>query len=278
MAPRASSLNVGSADGARAPARRPRLAGAGAATARRYTVSLTVFLVAWWLLALARIVEEVLFPAPMAVWFAFSKLTDQGILLPWTVKSIERVCVGFLAAAAIGVAVGLLVGWSRPVREYSEPVIEVLRPIPPIAWIPLALAWFGPGRGYEMWIVGVAVFFPTLISTYTGVASVDPITIRTALTMGAGQWRLFKDVILPGALPAVLSGLRIGWGFGWWSLVAAEMIGSTSGLGWLIFSAYQSAFDLAAVMSGMILIGAIGLISHRGFLLLERRLLRWRLA
>jgi ABC-type nitrate/sulfonate/bicarbonate transport system permease component len=209
---------------------------------------------------------------------AFIRLADKGILLPWTVKSIERICVSFLAAASLGVVIGLVAGWSRKVRESSEPIIEVLRPIPPIAWIPLALAWFGTGRGYEMWIIGVAVFFPTLISTLTGVASVDPTTIHTALTMGARQWRVFKDVILPGALPSILSGLRIGWGFGWWSLVTAEMIGATSGLGWLIFSAYQSAFDLAAVMAGMVMVGAIGLISYRGFLFLECRLLRWRAA
>lgn len=268
-------MGAGAAGKVGAPRRGAR-GGTGAATARRYALSLTAFLALWWLLALSHMVEEVLFPSPGAVALAILHLVDQGILVPWTLKSIERICVGFAAAAALAIPLGLVVGWSRNVREYAEPVVEVLRPIPPIAWIPLALAWFGAGRRYELWIVGVGVFFPTLIGTYTGVASMDPTTIQTALTMGAGRWRVFKDVVLPGALPSVLSGVRIGWGFGWWSLVAAEMVNARSGLGWLIFSAYQSAFDPSAIMAGMVLVGAVGLLSHQGFLLLERALLRWR--
>jgi ABC-type nitrate/sulfonate/bicarbonate transport system permease component len=238
-------------------------------------IVLAGFIALWWTVAGLGVLPRVLFPAPPDVFGAFPRLHARGILLPWVGVSLLRVGVGFAVAAALGVTIGIMLGANRWLREYVEPIIETTRPIPPIAWIPLVLAWFGPGLASQASIVGLAVFFPTLISTYTGVASVDRMAICTALTMGAKGWRVFRDVMLPGAMPGIVGGVRIGIGTGLMALVAAEMIGAQSGLGFLIITYYQVGNDLPAVMFGMALLSAIGVIVNRGFVRLERYLLRW---
>lgn len=241
----------------------------------RYAVAFGVFHAVWWIAAAYGPLPRMLFPAPPEVYVSVGRLHARGILLPWIGVSLLRVAIGFTIAGAVAVAMGIVLGSDRRLREYAEPIVETLRPIPPIAWIPLTLAWFGPTLASQATIVGVAVFFPTLISAYTGIASADRTPVWVALTMGAGRWRIFRDVVLPGALPAILGGLKIGIGTGLMALVAAEMIGAKSGLGFLIITYYQVANDLPAVMFGMILLGGLGVAAHRAFVRMEGYLLRW---
>lgn len=216
-------------------------------------------------------------PGPIDAFYKFVDLLSTGELIWSSVISLLRVFAGFAVAALIGVGLGLSMGWFDTVKEYSDPIIEVIRPIPPIAWIPIALAWFGAGLAYNSFVIFLGAFFPILLYTINGVEGIDKTRIHAAKTLGADDWDILKDIAIPGAMPSILTGMRTGWGIGWMTVVAAEMIGATSGLGYLIFHAYNVEFDLATVVAGMITIGLIGLVTNRIFKEIENRVLGWRL-
>ncbi|MGY5879853.1 MAG: ABC transporter permease [Candidatus Thorarchaeota archaeon] len=212
---------------------------------------------------------------------ALIRLTFEGdsegiYLLQHILASVNRVAIGFLLAAITGIPMGIIIGRYRLVDSILGPVVEAMRPIPPIAWIPLSLLMF-PGNviGAQAYIIWVGAFFPILINTTTGVKRTEPVHIDAAKTLGASERQILGKIVLPSAGPEIFAGLRIGFGIGWMCLVAAEMLRGRDGLGYLIWT-YWAVGRTAEVITGMLLIGLIGFLITLGFLLIEKYLLRWR--
>ena len=225
---------------------------------------------------------QTIIPSPTRILIALYELTRDGLprgntLLMHALYSLMRVACGFLLAVVIGVPLGILCGWSKTLRDMLTPIIETLRPIPPLAWIPLAILWFGIGLRSAAFIIFLGCLFPILLSTVSGVLSVDAILINAARTLGADDRQIFLKVLLPGATPAIYTGLRIGLGIGWMTLVAAEFTGVKSGygLGYMIMTA-RDIQRPDMVLAGMVIIGLTGFLLDCGIRLMEARALRWR--
>jgi ABC-type nitrate/sulfonate/bicarbonate transport system permease component len=165
-------------------------------------------------------------------------------------------------------------GYWKVVDEQFDPLVEVLRPIPPLAWIPLSILWFGIGDIQNQFIIFLGMFFPILLNTIAGVKSVEPNLIRAARCLGASETRILRRIVLPAALPQIMTGIRVGMGFGWMALVAAELIGANSGLGFLINDA-RTVLRTDYVIVGMITIGLVGLSIDQFIRLLGRRVMPW---
>jgi ABC-type nitrate/sulfonate/bicarbonate transport system permease component len=202
-------------------------------------------------------------------------LLSNGELVRHAAFSLWRVCIGFLLACAVGIPLGLSMGAWPSWRRQASVVIEVLRPIPPFAWIPIGLLWFGVGDTQSVFVIFIASVFPIVLNTVFGVDSIDPILKRSALSLGASRMSLFLRVVLPGALPQIVVGVRISLGFAWMVLVASELIGSTSGLGHLILDSRNLGLPSLAFM-GMLVIGLIGSLLDIAIRAGEKVLLPWR--
>jgi NitT/TauT family transport system permease protein len=202
---------------------------------------------------------------------------SEGIyLIQHIFASVGRVTLGFLIAALTAIPLGIIIGRYRLADSILGPVVEAMRPIPPIAWIPLSLLMFqGNVIGTQAFIIWVGAFFPILINTTTGVKRTEPVHIDSAKTLGANERQILGKIVLPSAGPEIFAGLRIGFGIGWMCLVAAEMLRGRDGLGYLIWT-YWAVGRTAEVISGMLLIGLIGFLITFAFLLVEKYLLRWR--
>ena len=216
------------------------------------------------------------FPSPLQVVRGLGELSRRGVLLPYLRDSLVRVAVGFGAAVALGVPLGLWVGWSRNLATAINPVVQVLRPISPIAWIPVAIVFFGIGNLAPIFLVFLGAFFPIVVTTQNGVGAVPPMYLRAARNFGLSPAEMVRRVLLPAALPQILSGLRIALGIAWLVVVAAEMIAVDSGLGYLIIDARNAGKRYDLVVAGMLLIGATGLVLDVAARRFERvRALRW---
>lgn len=209
-----------------------------------------------------------IFPTPFAVARALAELLGKGLLLQYVVASLFRVTWGFTGAVAIGVPVGLLLGWYGRAFEAFNPIIQMLRPISPIAWIPVAILWFGVSDAAPIFLIFLASVFPIMVSTIAAVRNMPPVYLRAAQNFGLKGPLLFRRVILPAALPQIITGLRIALGIAWLVVVAAEMIAVNSGLGYLIIDARNAGKRYDLVVAGMVMIGVIGLVLD----LLMRRL------
>jgi ABC-type nitrate/sulfonate/bicarbonate transport system permease component len=185
--------------------------------------------------------------------------------------------MGFALAALVAVPLGLSLGWWRRWRRIVSPLLEVIRPIPPLAWIPIAILWFGIGIQSAAFIIFLGAFFPILLNTVSGVLSINPTLIEAARTLQAKERDIFLKVLWPGAIPSIFVGLRIGMGIGWMTLVAAEFTGVREGygLGYMIMTArdIQRADEIVA---GMLIIGLIGMLIDWVIRIIERRIVRWR--
>jgi len=205
----------------------------------------------------------------------FNQVDHTGRLMSEHISaSVFRVLYGFVLAALVGVPVGLFTGWSWHVESATNPIIEVIRPIPPLAWIPFAIKFFGDPFN-TVFIVFIGAIFPTILSTVAGVKAIDPILVDAAKTLGATRSKLFTKVVVPSSAPSITTGLRIGLGVGWMCIVAAEMVGvKTGGLGYYIL-VMMDIGRFENVFAGMILIGIIGFIMVTAMSYLERRLSKW---
>lgn len=189
--------------------------------------------------------------------------------------SVARAYAAFALAVALGVPTGILIGWSRTFRGLVFPIIEVIRPIPPLAWVPMAVLLL---PGTEPAVIGVtflAAFFATVLNAMLGVQSIDRVYFRAAECLGAGRWRLLKDVIVPGALPQVFTGLEIAMGLSWFALVAGEMIAGQQGLGFLIFAGF-SLIQYPDIIIGMATLGVLGYASSAMVRAVGQRLVAWQ--
>lgn len=217
------------------------------------------------------IIPSYLIPSPEDVVKAFENLLTNGVLISDTLSTLTRVLLGFIVAAVVAIPLGILIGWSNNANDLSKFIIGILRPIPPIAWIPFAILWFGVGLGSAIFIIFLGSVFPILISTADGVRRTDKVYIESAYTMGATQFQTIKKVIFPAALPNIITGLKVGIGIGLMCTVAAEMIGSNNGLGYMILTA-TSMLDSASAIVGMLTIGVIGLSFDYLFRRAERKI------
>jgi NitT/TauT family transport system permease protein len=217
-----------------------------------------------------------IFPSPLEVEKGMGELLRQHVLWGDIVDSLRRVAVGFGIAALLGIPVGLALGWFSATNYVVNPVMQILRPISPIAWIPVAIIFFGVRDGAAVFLIFLGAFFPIVVACVNGVSNVSPVFRRSGLNFGLTAPQLLVKVIFPAALPQILIGLRIALGIAWLVVVAAEMIAVDSGLGYLVIDSRNSGKRYDLVIASILLIGVIGLILDFGFRSLERiRSVRW---
>jgi NitT/TauT family transport system permease protein len=214
-----------------------------------------------------------IFPSPVAV---AKGLTQLPHLRAYTLDSLFRVACGYGAAVLLGVPVGLALGWWSALAKATNPLIQMLRPISPLAWMPLAVIWFGVSNLAPIFLIFLASFFPVVVATMNGVRNVPPVFVQAGRNFGLSTGALLARVIVPAVLPRILVGLRIAFGVAWLVLVAAEMIAVDSGLGYLIIDARNAGKRYDLVVGGMLLIGVIGLALDTLIRLTERlRFVKW---
>jgi ABC-type nitrate/sulfonate/bicarbonate transport system permease component len=213
----------------------------------------------WEIVARSQVFPPRLFPTLETIGSALVRLTASGVLPHHAVDTVLRLTVGFALAALVGIAIGIMMGRSRLMEDVALPLVSIAAPIPGIAYAPLFLLWFGLGSASTILLVGFVSAFPIIFNTWTGVKAVKEVWVRSALAMGADDRRLFHKVILPGALPYILTGLRLGLAQAWRILVGVEMLAAVPwGLGWMIFGA-REFLNTDVMLAGVAVIGAIGL-------------------
>jgi ABC-type nitrate/sulfonate/bicarbonate transport system permease component len=221
------------------------------------------FLALWSGIALSGITSREFMPAPWDVVARFAQLMVEPfaghVLLEHLVSSLGRFGMGFLLAVLVGIPLGLLMAWFPLIDRLFTPIFEAVRFVAPIAWVPFAALWFGTGIGGPVLIIFMGAFPPVLINTYRGAKQVDRKYIEASQMLGASAYRGMTEVLLPAAVPSIVAGLRISAGLGWQSLVGAELIVASSGVGYLMVKG-QAAVSTATVMSGMVAIGIVGLL------------------
>lgn len=261
------------------PARRIRLRWP---LSRRLGISLLTLgalLVLWWLVARLGLISPLFLPPPAQVLQQFATLAGpQGFmdatLWQHLAASLQRILIALAAATLCGVTVGLAMGLSPTLRGMLDPLIELYRPVPPLAYLPLMVIWFGIGETSKVLLIYLAIFAPVAMATLAGVQGARQVRLRAARALGANRWQVLWYVIVPGALPDMLTGLRIGLGVGWSTLVAAELIAATRGVGFMV----QAAGEFLAtdvVLAGILVIALIAFTLELGLRALQRRLTPW---
>jgi len=215
-------------------------------------------LLAW--SALVRLSQTSIFPSPPDVWRGIGELVRKGVLWSYILDSLMRVSAGYLLALLLGIPAGMILGWYQAPARAFNPLIQMMRPISPLAWMPLAVIWFGVSDLAPIFLIFLAAFFPVIVATMNAVRGIPSMYILAGRNFGLSPAGLFGRVILPAILPQVLTGLRIALGIAWLVLVAAEMIAVNSGLGYLIIDARNAGKRYDLVIAGMLLIGVIGLL------------------
>jgi len=229
----------------------------------------------WW--AAVAVGRSPIIPTPWQVALGIGELASQGLLIDHVAASLGRVAGGYGVAAVLGIPLGIAMGWFPALFAALNPVIQLLRPISPIAWIPLAILWFGIGDLSPIFLIFLASFFPIVVNATAGVHTIERHYIRAAANFGVRGLRLLRLVILPAALPHIIVGMRISLGVAWLVVVAAEMIALTSGLGFLIMDSRNAGNRYDLVVAGMVLIGVTGLLLDGLMRRLEQlREVRWR--
>lgn len=216
------------------------------------------------------------FPPPAEVGTGLQELLRKGLLWRYAADSLLRVGSGYLLAILLGIPLGLALGWYPIAARAANPLIQMLRPISPLAWIPVAIVLFGVGNESAVFLIFLASFFPIVVSTMTGVRGVPPMFRLAGANFGLSTAALLRRVVFPAALPQMIVGLRIALGIAWLVVVAAEMIAVDSGLGYLVIDSRNAGKRYDLVIAGMILIGLIGLALDIGMRRLERlKSVRW---
>lgn len=216
------------------------------------------------------------FPSPLNVWHGILELLRKNVLWADIGDSLRRVAVGFGGAALVGIPLGLCLGWFPALNQVVNPVLELLRPISPIAWIPVSIIFFGVGDPAAIFLIFLGSLFPIVVACVGGVSSVPPLFRRAGRNFGLTNFQLLRRVIFPAALPQILIGLRISLGIAWLVVVAAEMIAVDSGLGYLVIDSRNSGKRYDLVVAAMLIIGIIGLVLDVLFRNIEKiRSVRW---
>ncbi|MGK8523612.1 ABC transporter permease [Nocardia asteroides] len=239
------------------------------------TVVIALFLLLWQLAPTLGLVDEVFLPPFSVVAQAFTDLVASGEMWTHLSASLNRSLVGYTLALAAGIPVGIAIAWYKPVADFLNPILELFRNTAALALLPVFLLILGIGETSKVAIVVYASFFPILLNTITGVRTVDPLLVKSAVSLGFSPLRLFQKVILPAALPSIFTGLRMAAASSILVLLAAEMFGARAGLGYLITAAQQN-FAIPNMYAGILAISLLGLGVNGLLVTLERRLSRWR--
>jgi NitT/TauT family transport system permease protein len=219
-----------------------------------------VVVILWYIFTVPiKIVPDYVIPTPILVITSLYQLITTGKLFTHIVSTLTKVLSGLVLASIIGIPLGILLGFSDKLDAMSKIIVGILRPIPPVAWIPFSILWFGIGLIPGVFIIFMGCFFPILIYTIDGVKRVDNVLIEAGKTLGANSLQIIRKIIFHASIPAILSGLKVGIGIALMCTVTAEMVASNNGLGYLIMNSSQ-LFDTGAVVVGMISIGVIGLL------------------
>jgi len=238
---------------------------------------LALLIAAWWMIVVAT--RSVIFPTPWQVVVGTMELIRDGTLWEHIGASLFRVGCGFLLAVAFAVPLGLWMGWVRGAFTTLNPIFQMLRPISPIAWIPIAILWFGVGNASPIFLIFISSVFPMVVQTTSGVHTIERRYLRAAANFGVSRATVFRRVVIPAALPQIIVGMRIGLGVAWLVVVAAEMIALRSGLGFLIIDSRNAGNRYDLVIAAMIIIGLIGLLLDGLMRLLEGlKAVQWRYA
>jgi taurine transport system permease protein len=242
-------------------------------------LSIGFLIFVWWLVTAMGWVKPLFIPSPGAIVTKFLQVWREGFtntpFLEHVAISTARVFGAFILACVIGIPLGLAMGMSPAIRGIFDPPIEFYRPIPPLAYLPLMIIWFGIGETAKVLLIFLSVFAPVALGARAGVRSAAIEQIHAAYSFGATRWQVLRHVILPSALPEILTAMRIGIGFGWTTLVAAEMVAATSGLGYMVLSASQF-LQTSTVIMGIIVIAAIAYAFDMLMRFVERRVVPWK--
>ena len=234
-----------------------------------------LILVAMWSLAAQRSQSHIV-PGPWAVVRGLAELASRGLLFKYLVASLFRVTWGYFAAVALGIPAGLVLGWYGRLERALGPILQILRPISPLAWIPLAILWFGVGDLPAIFIIFLGSFFPMTLTTMNAVRNLSSVHLQVSKNFGLTASQTVRKLILPAILPQLIVGLRLTLGIAWLVVVAGEMIAVNSGLGFLIIDARNAGNRYDLVVAGMVMIGATGLVLDLGMRRLERmRRVQW---
>lgn len=248
---------------------------------RRYAgIGVILLLLALWEIAARWVIPVmkpslgVLIPPPTLVFMAAVESARSGELWAHIAASSQRVLLAWGLVVLIAVPLGIAMGWWARFNRYVDPLIELLRPIPPLAWIPISILWFGIGLTQNLFIIMIGVFFPVLLNTIHGVKGIDPVLIRAGRNLGAPPGKLLAKVVLKGAMPEIFTGVRVGLGVAWMVLVAAELVAATSGLGFMIQDA-RNFLRTDIIFMGMFMIGFMGILMDMVLRFVGRRMLSW---
>lgn len=256
--------------------RRTTYAGALGAAARvlPFLYAAIAIVVAWQIVVTVTKPNPSVLPPPIDVVFTFGHLLRNGELGVDTAYSLARVISAWLLSAVVAIPLGLLMGSSLRLERIVNPFVELLRPISPLAWIPMAILWFGIGESGKIFVVFIGTFFPILLSTIAGVKGVDPVLLHAGQVFGCtNRLLLFRRVVMPASMPSVVVGLRVAFGTGWAAIIAAELVAAHSGLGFLIANG-MDILRADSVLVGMIAIGILGFLFDAFFRYLQRRFAR----
>lgn len=239
-----------------------------------------IFLLIWQVAVKSGIVNEKMLPAPTTILQTLifkvgNKPPDGNVLGVNILASLQVALSGFFLAIVIGIPLGLFMGWWKYADRFIRPIFELIRPIPPIAWIPLVVVWMGIGLQAKALIIFFTAFVPCVINAYTGIKLANQTLINVSKTFGAPNFEIFYKVGIPSALPMVFAGIRVALGNAWSTLVAAEMLAASAGLGYMI-QLGRTVARPDIVIVGMVVIGAIGAVLSAGLSLLEKHFLRWK--
>ena len=219
-----------------------------------------IIIIIWYLVCdFFQLVPSYMFPGLADVAASFVKLTVSGQLFRDIIDTLYKVLFGMLLASTVGITLGIILGWYRRLERICRLVVSVLRPIPPIAWIPFSIIWFGIGVWPAIFIIFMGCVFPILISTIDGVHRTDPVLIEAAESFGASNSQMLTEVVIPSSLPFIVSGLKVAIAIALMCTISGEMIGSSSGIGYMILTS-TNLFDTGSTVVGMLVIGVIGII------------------
>lgn len=244
--------------------------------------TILVLLVLWYLLTTATgIIGGGRFPSPAEFWASFVQINTRGyagsVLANHAIHSLKLVVMGFFFAICTGVPLGLWMGWNRKVEAAINPVFLIIRPIPPLAWIPLAILWLGLGDAAKIMVIWFSAFVPSVINAFAGVRNIDRPVLEAAHMLGTPRWRLVREVIVPASLPMIFTGLRLSLQASWTTLVAAELVGALMGIGFILNMAQQDIYP-GMILVGMVVVGLLGWATTLVLTMVERRALAWNVA
>jgi NitT/TauT family transport system permease protein len=217
------------------------------------------------------LIPSYMFPGPVEVLQAFMKQLLSGKLFKDIMATLYKVLVGLILAGVVGISCGLILGWSKRLERLATLIISILRPIPPIAWIPFSILWFGIGSKPAIFIIFIGCVFPILVSTIDGVHRTKGVLIEAAKSFGASNTQMLTKVILPATLPYIVTGLKVGMGIALMCTIAGEMIGSSTGIGYMILTS-TNLFDTGSTVVGMLVIGVLGIIFDYIFTKIQERI------